>query len=117
MDNCAGIPNLFKQDRDGGGVGDGVGDACKDDIDGDGWTGIAEAYIGTFDLSACTPLRWPPDPEPAPGGNGSVQIDDVTFAAAAFGSTSTPQAEIHTQNGTVQIDDVTAFASRFGSSC
>ncbi len=34
--------------------------------------------------NACTPGGWPPDPLPAPDGNGSVQIDDVFFAAGRF---------------------------------
>jgi len=41
----------------------------------------------------------------------------VIIAAGAFGSTTTPRAEIATQNGTVQIDDIVAFASAFGATC
>jgi hypothetical protein len=87
------------------------------DSDGDGWTDGAELTIGTNPQNGCTPNGWPPDPAPAPDGNGVVQIDDVTFAAGAFGSTTTPRAEIASQNGVVQIDDVTAFAGRFGNTC
>jgi hypothetical protein len=87
------------------------------DSDGDGWTDGAELTIGTDPQNGCTPNGWPPDPAPSPDGNGVVQIDDVTFAAGAFGSTTTPRAEIASQNGVVQIDDVTAFAGRFGDTC
>lgn len=87
------------------------------DSDGDGWTDQAEQFIGTDPQNACVPNGWPPDPRPAPDGNGVVQVDDVTFAASSFGSTTSPRAEIASQNGAVQIDDVTAFASRFGEMC
>lgn len=87
------------------------------DPDGDGWPNAAEQFIGTDPLNACTPAGWPPDPRPLPDGNGLVLIDDVTFAAGAFGSTTTPRAEIASQDGVVLIDDVTAFASRFGRAC
>jgi hypothetical protein len=91
------------------------------DSDGDGFGDAVEATLGTDQLTACPvdagPAGWPPDPRPLPGGNGVVQIDDVTFAAGAFGSTTTPRAEIASQNGVVQIDDVTAFAGRFGQAC
>lgn len=87
------------------------------DADGDGWTDQAEQFIGTDPQNACVPNGWPPDPRPAPDGNGVVQVDDVTFAASSFGSTTSPRAEIASQNGAVQIDDVTAFASRFGEMC
>ncbi len=87
------------------------------DYDCDGWTDPAELYIGTDPLNSGTPGGWPPDPAPEPDGNCAVQIDDVTFAASAFGSTTTPRAEIASPNGKVQIDDVTEFASRFGDTC
>jgi lysophospholipase L1-like esterase len=87
------------------------------DMDADGWITGAEEYIGTDALNPCTAGGWPPDAQPAPGGNGIVQIDDVAFAAGTFGSASTPRAEIANQNGIVQIDDIAEFAGRFGKSC
>lgn len=92
------------------------------DSDGDGWTDCQEAFIGTSAGNACTPGGWPPDPEPAPGGSGSVQIDDVAQAAGRFGAqTGGPKyaarVEIASQNGYVQIDDIAAFAGRFGNTC
>jgi hypothetical protein len=94
---------------------------CQDG-DGDGWTDCQESFIETSPSNACNPGGWPPDPAPAPDGNGVVQIDDVAFAAGLFGKTTgdpayTPRAEIASQNGAIQIDDVAEFAGHFGHSC
>ena len=113
LDNCPTVSNSGQLNTDG----DALGDVCDDDDDNDTWTDAAEAFIGTDQLLACTPGGWPPDAQPAPNGNGAVQIDDIVFAASAFGSTTTPRAEIATQNGAVQIDDVVAFAGHFGDTC
>jgi len=90
------------------------------DCDGDTWTGTAEKYIFTStlakDQNRCMPAGWPPDPMPQ-NGNGRVQIDDVTFASGAFGSTTTPRAEIASQNNYVGIDDVAMFSALFGQIC
>ncbi len=113
VDFCSSLANPGQPNADG----DGVINACDLDDDNDGWTDVAELFIGTDPLNSGTPGGWPPDPAPEPNGNCAVQIDDVTLAASAFGSTTTPRAEIATQNGIVQIDDVTQFASRFGDTC
>jgi len=112
-DNCPSVDNPTQANADG----DALGDACDADDDNDSWTDGAEGFITTNPLVACTPGGWPPDPQPAPNGNGTVQIDDVAYTAGAFGSTTTHRAEIATQNGTVQIDDIAAFAGRFGDTC
>ena len=113
FDNCPSMPNTGQSDNDG----DGAGDACDTDDDNDTWTDTAEAYMTTDPLVACGSNGWPPDPQPAPNGNGAVQIDDITFVAGAFNGTTTPRAEIASQNGAVQIDDIVAFAGRFGDTC
>jgi hypothetical protein len=113
FDNCPTVDNPAQTNTDG----DALGDACDPDDDNDTWTDVAEAFITTNSLVACGTNGWPPDPQPAPNGNGAVQIDDIVFAAGAFNSTATPRAEIATQNGAVQIDDLTAFASRFNDTC
>ena len=130
MDNCPATINHFQFDLDGDGMpgvqpGPGDlfgGDACDADIDGDTWTNVAEAFMVTDHLNACTPRGWPPDPSPVPLGNGTVQVDDVTYVAGKFGLSSgemgyEPRAEVATQNGTIQVDDVTAVAGAFGTSC
>ena len=91
------------------------------DCDGDTWSGNAEKYIFssanfTHNQKPCMPNGWPPDPQPQ-NGNGRVQVDDVVFASSAFGSTTTPRAEIASQNGIVQVDDVVMFSALFGATC
>ena len=108
------------RDQDGDGLLNFV-DPCpaNTDCDGDGWTDWQEAaYITTNPLIACLSNGWPPDVS----DNGSVQIDDVFFAASRFGQATgggsyTPRAEIASQDGVIGIDDVFAFASRFNATC
>ena len=68
------------------------------------------------------PGGWPPDPMPEPDGDGSVEREDVFFAAHRFGVgvgdlSYTPRAEIASQDGVIGIDDVFGFTSRLGQSC
>jgi len=77
-----------------------------------------EGRIGTNPNLACGVDAWPADTS----NDGSVQIDDVFYAASRFGQGSggpsySARAEIASQDGAIQIDDVFAFASRFGQSC
>jgi len=88
------------------------------DSDGDGWNDYLEGRIGTNPNLACGVDAWPADTS----NDGSVQIDDVFYAASRFGQGSggpsySARAEIASQDGAIQIDDVFAFASRFGQSC
>ena len=123
-DNCPFVFNPGQQDLDREGLGDAC-DPCPSnpDCDGDTWTDWQElAFITTDPLNACTPGGWPPDPAPLAGGNGLVQIDDVTFVAGKFGLASgdagyTSRAELASQDGVVQIDDVMMAAGRFGYAC
>ncbi|MCH7577226.1 MAG: S8 family serine peptidase [Chloroflexi bacterium] len=103
--------------------GDGQGDACDPDIDGDGWTNVAEGFMATDPLLACGlgsggKDGWPADTDSSRLITGS----DIFFVTSRFftsppGPPYSPRAEIGSQNGIITGDDVFAVTSRFFTSC
>lgn len=95
-DNCPETHNTAQTDTDG----DGLGDECDPDDDGDGYADGSEAHVGTAELVACGESAWPADL--ASGGVPS-STDRVTILDAT--SFLAPVRRFNTDVGTHPGDD------------
>ena len=132
-DNCPLVPNTSQVNTDadlqvGGAsvVGDGLGDACDDDDDNDGFTDDREAYLSTSALDNC------PNNPPGPGGDawplditGDCYVtvaDDVLAYAGNLGKRTAGYPEmsrldLNMDHFITVAGDVLAYVGRIGQSC
>lgn len=116
-DNCPLMFNPFQLNTDATNSGanragaDALGDACDDDVDGDGYTNIEETTPPLIEdpLMYCNIMRADVD------GDGAVSILDLTHVAQYFTQTVPPAPERHKQDGDnkISILDLTRMAQVF----
>jgi hypothetical protein len=125
-DNCptiangpgeAGIPGVGNQtNTDGSNAAlnragqDRLGDACDDNISGDGYTNAQHTALGKDPLLYCAIMRADVD------GDGVVSILDLSRDAQKFGQAVPPAAERLGQDGdnAITILDLSKMAGKFG---
>jgi subtilisin family serine protease len=117
-DNCPSARNAGQENVDAGNTAlnragaDGLGDACDDDIDGDGYTNAQEAALGKDAAAYCAAMRADVD------ADGVVTILDLSRAAVKFGQ-SMPPAPVRLgqdADSTISILDLSRMANVFGGS-
>jgi len=101
---------------------DGVSDCVDADDDGDGYSDVLEAFMGTDPLAPCPILigyhaAWPPDMD----NSQDVSITDVLALKPVFGSvqggaTYDSRQDLDASNG-IDVSDVLALKPTFGLSC
>ena len=114
-DNCTLAVNPGQQNTDGnnsalGRAGqDALGDACDDDIDGDGYTYAQETTLGKNPAVYCSIMRADVD------GDHVVSILDLSRVAGSFGQSVPPAPERRNQDGdhTISILDLSKMAAVF----
>ena len=85
LDNCPSVPNPSQADLDN----NGVGDACSDDVDGDGLIDLVETNTGIF-VSASDTGTDPMNPDT--DGDGFTDGEEVQAGSDPTDSASTPPA-------------------------
>ena len=101
---------------------DGINNCNDLDDDGDGFSDVVEAYVGTAPLANCAWVvgvhpAWPPDFD----NSQNVNIVDVLALKPAFGSavgdaSYVPRSDLNA-DGSINIVDVLALKPDFGTSC
>ena len=98
--------------------GDGEGNACDLDDDGDEFSDAIEGYVGTDPILACGPDAWPADIN----NDTFSDITDVSSLTGNFGAAVPPAPVRHNiapdpPDGFVDITDVSRMTGLFGSGC
>ena len=115
IDNCPSVANPDQKNTDAGNTAlnrpgaDTLGDACDDDIDGDGYTNTQEAAIGKDPDTYCAIMRADVD------GDGVVSILDLTKVALFFTQSAPPAPTRYLQDAdhVISILDLTRMGLLF----
>lgn len=117
-DNCVAVSNPDQANSDVLNVfnnrpgTDGLGNACDDDDDGDGYSDAAEIFLGEDPQGYCTIMRADVD------GDHAVSILDLTLLASKFGQSIPPAPARYNQDSdsVITILDLTRVANVFTQS-
>jgi hypothetical protein len=103
IDNCRFVANADQLNTDAANTAvnrpgaDGLGDACDDDIDGDGYTNAQEIALGKDPASYCRIMRGDVD------GDGVVSVLDLGIVATRYTQHIPPAPERYNQDADNQI--------------
>ncbi len=116
VDNCPLIANTDQLNTDG----DALGNVCDPDDDGDGFSDVAETFMGTDTVLRCGTDGWPPDLAPATRDQ-TVNIIDIGEMRPVFNSTAPGPPYVArkdlTTDGRINIVDIGTLRPFFGTSC
>jgi hypothetical protein len=115
LDNCAGIANADQLNTDAANTAlnrpgaDALGDACDDNISGDGYTNAQHITLGKDPTTYCAIMRADVD------GDGVVTIVDLAKVAPFFGQNipPAPERDKQTAASTITIVDLAKMAQVF----
>jgi hypothetical protein len=109
LDNCPSNWNPDQLNTDAANTGDNrpgtdaLGDACDDDIDGDGYTNAQEIALGKDPASYCRIMRGDVVGYDDPAGDGVVSVLDLGVVATRYTQHIPPAPERYNQDADNQI--------------